>query len=321
MALFRRYGDHDRRIDHNGDVGWGESENTVRSAALEWVRGASLEGTRPLSRDELANDFLLDGVRFPLVDRGRGIRKPAGWRGALSILTAVGKGGAPPYDDREGIDGLHRYKLRRDQRGTSENEGLRVALRDRLPLIWFVGVTPGLFNVIAPVYLIGEEPDRDQFVMALTPNQLDVDIDSPMEAALRRYLFAETKRRLHQPLFASRVMLAYDERCAVCALHHRELLDAAHIIPDNDPLGIPVVQNGLALCKIHHAAYDENILGIRPDLVVEIHHRLLDEIDGPMLRHGLQQHHGAKLMAVPVRPADRPDAEGLAIRYSKFRAA
>ena len=69
----------------------------------------------------------------------------------------------------------------------------------------------------------------------------------------------------------------------MCALGHRELLDAAHIIPDTDPRGLPVIQNGIALCKIHHAAYDRNILGIRPDYVVEIHQRLLDEIDGPML--------------------------------------
>jgi putative restriction endonuclease len=75
------------------------------------------------------------------------------------------------------------------------------------------------------VNLIGEEFDRDQFVMALTPDQLQVDVDSPMEAALRRYLLAKTKRRLHQPLFASKVMVAYDVRCAVCSLHHRELLD------------------------------------------------------------------------------------------------
>ena len=26
------------------------------------------------------------------------------------------------------------------------------------------------------------------------------------------------------------------------------------------------VRNGLALCKIHHAAFDANILGVRPDL-------------------------------------------------------
>jgi hypothetical protein len=32
----------------------------------------------------------------------------------------------------------------------------------------------------------------------------------------------------------------------------------------------------------------------------EIHGRLLDEIDGPMLQYGLQGHHGRELMVVPA---------------------
>jgi putative restriction endonuclease len=107
----------------------------------------------------------------------------------------------------------------------------------------------------------------------------------------------------------------------VCSLNHRELLDAAHITPDSDPRGAAVVSNGLALCKLHHAAYDRNILGIRPDYTVEIHHRLLDEIDGPMLRHGLQGHHGRPLMQLPVRRSDRPDTDRLMERYRTFLAA
>lgn len=218
---------------------------------------------------------------------------------------------------------MQRYKLRGDKRGSAENEGLRDAVRRQAPLIWFVGVAPSLFNVIAPVYLLAEESEQSQFVMALTPQQLEVDVDSPVESALRAYLLAETKRRLHQPLFANRVMLAYNVRCAVCNLGHRELLDAAHIVPDSliGTLSDPVVPNGLALCKIHHAAYDANILGIRPDQVVEIHQRLLDEVDGPMLQYGLQQHHGRKILNVPARPADRPDPERLLHRYRLFQAA
>ena len=107
----------------------------------------------------------------------------------------------------------------------------------------------------------------------------------------------------------------------MCTLGHRELLDAAHIIPDGDPRGLPVVPNGLALCKIHHAAYDQNILGIRPDYVIEIHHRLLDELDGPMLLHGLQEHHATPLMQLPRRRADLPDRSRLEERCAKFRAA
>ena len=296
-------------------------EHSVRAAALAWLQDVTLGGMVPVTREQLANDFDVAGTRFPLIDRGRGIRKPQDWNAALSITTAAPKSGrARPYADEEGPDGLHRYKLRRDQGGTAENQALRAATHQQLPLIWFYGLQPGLFQAIYPVYLAAEEPELDQFVLALTDEQRTVRAGSPVEDAFRRYLIAETRRRLHQPVFASQIMLAYETRCAVCALSHRELLDAAHIIPDNDPRGLPVVPNGLAMCKIHHAAYDQNILGIRPDHVIEIHHRLLDELDGPMLRHGLQEHHAKPLMQVPRRNVDRPDAERLMERYAQFRA-
>ncbi|WP_200938775.1 HNH endonuclease [Modestobacter sp. Leaf380] len=232
------------------------------------------------------------------------------------------KSGQPrPYDDVEAADGLHRYKLRRDAGGSAENAGLRAAMLQSAPLIWFYGVRPGLFQAIFPVYLVGEEPAADQFVMALTEEQRVIRPGSRIEENLRRYLIGMTRHRLHQPVFASQVMAAYGTRCAVCSLGHRELFDAAHIIPDSQLRGEAVIGNGIALCKIHHAAYDRHILGIRPELVVEIHHRLLDEIDGPMLRHGLQDHHAQSLMTVPAARADRPDSDRLAERYDQFRAA
>ncbi len=311
-----------------GDVAQTLDEDAVRAAAIEWVRRVTLDTRLSITRKQLAGDFSVGGVRLPLIDRGRGIRKPSGWEAALSITTAApSSGGARPYDDVEGADGLHRYKLRRDDNGRSENHSLRMAMARAAPLIWFYGLEPGVFQAILPVYLVAEEADQDQFVLALTADQRSM-IDqrtvmpgSPVEATLRRYLISETHRRLHQPVFASQVMLAYATSCAVCSLGHRELLDAAHIIPDSAPGGDPVVPNGLALCKIHHAAYDANVLGIRPDFTVEIHQRLLDEIDGPMLRYGLQEHHGRPLMRLPTRHADLPDTRRLERRYEDFRAA
>lgn len=297
-------------------------EEEIRASALAWIDRVTLGGTVAVKREQLANDFRIGGDRFPLVDRGRGIRKPSGWQAALSITTAAPRPGRlRPYQDEEGPDGLHRYKLRRDLQGTPENVSLRTAMQEQLPLIWFVGIQPGIFNAIAPVFLIAEETEQDQFVLAMTDDQRNIQPGSPVEAVLRRYLISETKRRLHQPAFASRVMLAYDTKCAVCTLAHRELLDAAHIVPDKDPLGLPVIQNGLALCKIHHAAYDKNVLGIRPDYVVEIHQRLLTEIDGPMLTHGLQGHHGERLRQLPRARAERPDPSRLEQRYAEFQAA
>jgi len=307
--------------DDPGVTGEGE-EDAIRAAALQWVAAVTRDGQMPITRTQLAEDFVWNGRRFPLIDRGRGIRRPAGWTSALSIATSVAKsGGVRPYDDAIGPDGLHRYKLRRDANGRSENEGLRNAMVRQSPLLWFYGEAPAVFQAIFPVFLVKEEPELDQFVLAPAAEAPGVFGDSPIEGVLRRYLIGETKRRLHQPLFAGQVMLAYRTSCAVCALRHRELLDAAHIVPDSEADGLPVVSNGLALCKIHHAAFDSNILGIRPDLVVEIRQDLLAEIDGPMLRHGLQEHHGRSLMRVPDRLADRPDPRRLEGRYARFRAA
>lgn len=308
-------GSYDR--DVSADV-----EDAIRAAALQWVAMVTRDGREPVTRAQLAGDFCWRGERFPLVDRGRGIRRPAGWRSALSIVTAVAKSaGMRPYDDAIGPDGLHRYKLRRDARGRSENEGLRNAMVSQAPMLWFYGEAPAVFQAIFPVFLVKEEPELDQFVLAPTAEAPGMVGDTPIEGILRRYLVAETRRRLHQPLFAGQVMAAYRTACAVCSLRHRELLDAAHIVPDYETDGLPLVSNGLALCKIHHAAYDSNILGIRPDLVVEIRNDLLAEIDGPMLRHGLQDHHGRPLVRVPDRPAERPDPDRLQWRYARFRAA
>jgi len=81
--------------------------------------------------------------------------------------------------------------------------------------------------------------------------------------------------------FRQRVLRAYQQCCAICRLRHDELLEAAHILPDGHPLGEPVIPNGLALCKLHHAAFDLYLIGVTPDLEVTVRLDVLEEIDGP----------------------------------------
>jgi putative restriction endonuclease len=75
------------------------------------------------------------------------------------------------------------------------------------------------------------------------------------------------------------VLRAYQQCCAICRLRHDELLEAAHILPDGHPLGEPVIPNGLALCKLHHAAFDAYIIGVTPDLEATVRLDVLQEID------------------------------------------
>ena len=89
---------------------------------------------------------------------------------------------------------------------------------------------------------------------------------------------------------------------------------------DGDPRGEPVVPNGLALCSLHHTAFDRNLFGIRPDLVVEVRRDILVETDGPMLLHGLQEIHHEPI-AVPTSEILQPRKDFLEIRYEAFRKA
>lgn len=121
-------------------------------------------------------------------------------------------------------------------------------------------------------------------------------------------------------MFRGMVVHAYEVRCAVCRLRHGELLDAAHITADSEGTGLAVVSNGVSLCKIHHAAYDRNLMGISPDYRVAINRRLLDEVDGPMLKHGLQEMHGSTLV-LPRSRSQHPDPARLDARFTTFLAS
>ena len=68
------------------------------------------------------------------------------------------------------------------------------------------------------------------------------------------------------------------------------------------------------------AACDTDILGISPDCAVHISKKVLEERDGPMLRQGLQELDGTRII-LPVRPIDRPDPDRLAQRFERWRAA
>ena len=62
------------------------------------------------------------------------------------------------------------------------------------------------------------------------------------------------------------MLSAYGGRCAISGLPEPRLIDAAHIMADaHEELGQPIVQNGLPLSKIHHAAFDANLIGIDPE--------------------------------------------------------
>jgi putative restriction endonuclease len=307
----------------------GDSDQRVRTAAFAFLAAETALRGETLPRTLLEVGFEFEGGRVRLVGP-QGIFKPAILpEMPLTITTApIVEGRVRPYDDEIESGGLIRYRYRGTDPEHHENVGLRKAMERRVPLIYLYGLVPGEYLPVWPVFVVGDDRSGLCFHIAVdSAESLQAEADGSCVAydALghedrRQYITVITQQRLHQQAFRVRVLRAYQERCAVCRLRHRELLDAAHILPDKHPRGTPVVRNGLSLCKLHHAAFDSNILGVNPDLVVHIRGDILDELDGPMLIHGLQELKGERI-AVPRQAGLRPDRDRLAERFELFRKA
>jgi putative restriction endonuclease len=292
-------------------------DSAVRVAAFNFLREqTALHGGSVLPRRILERGFELDGRRVPLMGP-QGIFKPALCKLPLSITTVPEVAGKQrPYEDEATYEGVN-YRYRGKDPNHPDNAGLRRAMSEQVPLIYFHGQRPGMYHAEWPVYVVRDDPSRLTFtVLAAEPLVTEATIGVG-EAPRRAYLARLMNQRLHQSLFRLMVLDAYDHACAVCRLRHEELLDGAHILPDRHPLGEPIVPNGLALCKLHHAAFDADILGVRPDLKIEVRRDVLREADGPMLRHGLQGFEGESI-SVPRRKALHPNPDFLSERYQRF---
>jgi putative restriction endonuclease len=298
-------------------------DSTVRLRAFEFVRQLGVIHEDSIPKRELERGFEYQSDRVHIIGPQVGIFKPRQCRVPLSILTApevLGK--ERPYDDFERYDGLITYRYRGTDPNHRDNVGLRTAMRDHIPLIYFRGLNPGRYCAVLPVFIVGDDPAELAFTVDPTAAVLPEEVSVVAEAQITRdYVNRMVRQRLHQAAFRAQVISAYSVRCAICSLkNHEELLDAAHIIPDRKPEGVPEIPNGLSLCKLHHAAYDANVIGIRPDLSISVRGDVLNEVDGPMLLHGLQGLDGHQIV-VPSRPEWRPRKQYLEQRYELFREA
>jgi putative restriction endonuclease len=308
-----------------------EHDRLLRQASFDRVRHLSHRYSDLIPLGAIQEGFQFDGARISFGSFYSGIFRPSQMHGpaALALVTAPPATGKPaPYEDTyDEASGRFTYRYRKPSSDSSraqlqaaaDNLKLTEAHRLAVPLIYFRGIASGQYTALAPTFVTSIDD-----VARVAALEVGLPIADTTSAGLlsdeqtRRYATREAAYRLHQHRFRRAVLQAYRTRCTVCSLREASLLQAAHIVEDRDPLGNATVINGLALCAIHHLAYDRNLLAIDPDGFVHIHERLLNEIDGPMLTNGLQHFHGARMIA-PRRLEDQPDRERLAIRFEAFQ--
>jgi putative restriction endonuclease len=300
-------------------------DHLLRVTAFETVK--RLASTRDLTSADLKRGFEFQGERIPLINPQRGIFKPRQMQHLLSIRTVYPRSGAKVwYDDQRDVhrqiyegDEAVDYAFMGEDPGAADNRWLRDAMENGTPIIYFLGVAPGLYQAFVPTFIIGWDAKTLKARIAFGMPAQD-ELVLPETTVDRRYALRDVKHRLHQASFREAVISAYNGRCALSGLPEPLLLDAAHIIADKDEqYGQPIVPNGIPLSKIHHAAFDSHLIGIDPDFRIHVSDRLLRRHDGPLLETLKRLDQG--ILHLPARARDRPDRDRLAMRYEMFKGA
>ncbi len=150
-------------------------------------------------------------------------------------------------------------------------------------LLWYVENGLPLHNAeddapSAPA-LVGAGPEEERTFLDESENEIQ---------AARRYDLVQTMRAYRDSQFRPAVLRAYRYRCTVCGCALK-LVDAAHIVPVSFPESTDEVTNGLALCRLHHGAYDNALLGVRGDYRVIVNPEAESRLAESNLDVGLEQ--------------------------------
>lgn len=252
-------------------------QTRIRLEAIHYVRQLR-ERWVAVPAGELQR-FVSDGAEVYLKGQ-QGIFKPKELSDPLSITSTIDS----PYAD----DLIEGHKILYDFLPSTreyENDGLKRCAEAELPLIYLLQVSKRPnpeYVVFAPVFVVGWDDATRQFLVDLS-EQRPVDSfpssrarvpgrqfelpaiptpNSPSEVRelTRTYLVTTVEQRLYQARFRSEVLSAYRDRCAVCLLRIRPLLDAAHVVPNRDPKPAVIINEGLSLCATHHRAFEAGIL-------------------------------------------------------------
>lgn len=169
-----------------------------------------------------------------------------------------------------------------------------------------------------PLHLFRRPPEVEVLQTASTGQELaaeDVEI-VPRERREMVRIVTEWSRRRD---FRMRVLNAYARRCTLCQVQ-LELVEAAHIIPVGAPGSNDLTSNGLALCLLHHGAYDDGLIGVREDYHIIANDARLRALHQKNLAAG-EQLLRSLVCSTILLPQNRPDwprpeflSEGMRLR-------
>src|SRR5215472_10173669 len=191
----------------------------LRQAAFSHVnRLATLRGG-VLDSGDLTGGFEFDGDRIPLINPQRGIFKPRQMEHLLSIKTVFPRKGARVwYDDQREVhrqiyagDDVVDYQFMGTDPNSADNRWLLDAMQQQIPVIYFLGTSPGRYQPIIPTFIVGWHPEQLRVQISFGALVGASAQAVPADAPERRYALREVKARLRQASFRDAVLAAYED--------------------------------------------------------------------------------------------------------------
>ena len=162
---------------------------------------------------------------------------------------------------------------------------------------------------IESLHECGQTAGEIETLSRIGQNPAGVD-DAEVEEKIaepRRYAVLSAKRALRETGFRKRVLTAYGQSCAMCGIQLR-LLDGAHILPAAHPESTDGTDNGVALCALHHRAFDRAFITFDQEFRIHVNESMANELKAANREGGLAAFKGALRpeLALPSEKQDRP---------------
>lgn len=143
-------------------------------------------------------------------------------------------------------------------------------------------------------------------------NKVDIQIQN----SARKTTLISVSKNLRDTSFRRRVLTAYCSRCAFCSTF--EDVEAVHIIPVGYGMRTDETRNGLALCALHHKAYDQALVTVVDDYTIQVNRNQATELQKQKMSDGLAKFSQdlRPIIILPPAVSDRPHAEYIRIANS-----
>ena len=267
--------------------------------------------------DRLREGFEHDGQRMSFGSFYKGIHRSTAQRGpaALTLTTSF----KDPYADAfDTAGGSFTYAYRAGALDQADNRALRAAFELQTPLVYFRALAPGQYWVVAPMFVTADDPAARMVVLEPGLPVQDMQpggLVSPPTCAPTRPARRATGCTSSASSSTSCAPTATAARSARCASASSSRPRTSS--PTPRPRASPRWSTASRCARSTTSRSTATCSASTPRASSTSPDRLLREIDGPMLRTGLQGFHGGSI-AVPRRPQDRPDPHRLELRFERF---